>query len=406
MASLKAEFLSHYQDVHGVPLRSRLFGSIRALNRLGSATAPLSNLAPRAAARARGGDRPPPAAAALLARHADPVGQAACAVDRSRAGLPRRLLHDLHRAGDRAGGDRAARGGRLVGAAGERRLLRAVLDLQGPARPRARDGGGHDRAAGAVRRARRADRRLRAVVPAHAARGAPPAAAGQRARARRWPSRRSSSRSCWWRRSTTGRCGSIPGSRVAGSRIVFHGHCHQKALAGTKATVELLKRIPGAEVVELDAGCCGMAGSFGFEAEHYELSMQIGEITAVPGVARRGRRHSGRRDRGLMPPADRARSGSGGPPSRADREGGAVSDRRGSHVQRAHLNTRPRRDLRARHDAAASTWACSASSPRSCSARRMGVSEDDIVLGFPGDLFVILVGRHLPVRRSRRTTGR
>ena len=47
MASLKAEFLSHYQDVHGVPLRSRLFGSIRALNRLGSATAPLSNLAPR-----------------------------------------------------------------------------------------------------------------------------------------------------------------------------------------------------------------------------------------------------------------------------------------------------------------------------------------------------------------------
>ena len=47
MASLKAEFLSHYQDAHGVPLRSRLFGSIRALNRIGAATAPLSNLAPR-----------------------------------------------------------------------------------------------------------------------------------------------------------------------------------------------------------------------------------------------------------------------------------------------------------------------------------------------------------------------
>jgi Fe-S oxidoreductase len=75
-----------------------------------------------------------------------------------------------------------------------------------------------------------------------------------------------------------------PGSRVAGSRIVFHGHCHQKALAGTKATVELLKRIPGAEVVELDAGCCGMAGSFGFEAEHYELSMQIGELRLFPAV--------------------------------------------------------------------------------------------------------------------------
>ena len=54
-------------------------------------------------------------------------------------------------------------------------------------------------------------------------------------------------------------------------RILFHGHCHQKALAGTAATVALLQRLPGAEVVELDAGCCGMAGSFGFEAEHYEL---------------------------------------------------------------------------------------------------------------------------------------
>ena len=54
-------------------------------------------------------------------------------------------------------------------------------------------------------------------------------------------------------------------------RILFHGHCHQKALAGTASTVALLQRLPGAEVVELDAGCCGMAGSFGFEAEHYEL---------------------------------------------------------------------------------------------------------------------------------------
>jgi len=75
-----------------------------------------------------------------------------------------------------------------------------------------------------------------------------------------------------------------PGSPVAGSRIVFHGHCHQKALAGTTTTVELLKRIPGAEVVELDAGCCGMAGSFGFETEHYELSMQIGELRLFPAL--------------------------------------------------------------------------------------------------------------------------
>jgi Fe-S oxidoreductase len=71
---------------------------------------------------------------------------------------------------------------------------------------------------------------------------------------------------------------------VANRPIVFHGHCHQKALAGTAATVALLRRIPGAEVTEIDAGCCGMAGSFGFEAEHYDLSMQIGESRLFPAL--------------------------------------------------------------------------------------------------------------------------
>ena len=62
MAALKSEFLSHYQDVHGVPLRSRLFGAIRTLNRLGAATAPLSNLPGRIGAlRAALGYRPPSA---------------------------------------------------------------------------------------------------------------------------------------------------------------------------------------------------------------------------------------------------------------------------------------------------------------------------------------------------------
>jgi Fe-S oxidoreductase len=66
-------------------------------------------------------------------------------------------------------------------------------------------------------------------------------------------------------------------------RVLFHGHCHQKALAGTDATVALLRR-SGADVVELDAGCCGMAGSFGFEAEHYDISMRIGEDRLFPAV--------------------------------------------------------------------------------------------------------------------------
>ena len=75
-----------------------------------------------------------------------------------------------------------------------------------------------------------------------------------------------------------------PAAAVASRPIVFHGHCHQKALAGTAATVALLERIPGAQVTELDAGCCGMAGSFGFEAEHYALSMQIGESRLFPAL--------------------------------------------------------------------------------------------------------------------------
>jgi FAD/FMN-containing dehydrogenase/Fe-S oxidoreductase len=75
-----------------------------------------------------------------------------------------------------------------------------------------------------------------------------------------------------------------PASEVANRRIVFHGHCHEKAVTGTKASVELLRRIPGAQVQELDAGCCGMAGSFGFESEHYDISMTIGEDRLFPAV--------------------------------------------------------------------------------------------------------------------------
>jgi Fe-S oxidoreductase len=73
-------------------------------------------------------------------------------------------------------------------------------------------------------------------------------------------------------------------SPLAGRRILFHGHCHQKAEVGTAATVALLRRIPGAEVVELDAGCCGMAGSFGYEAEHYAISMKVGADRLFPAI--------------------------------------------------------------------------------------------------------------------------
>jgi Fe-S oxidoreductase len=81
-----------------------------------------------------------------------------------------------------------------------------------------------------------------------------------------------------------GRLAFAEDSWLAGRRILYHGHCHQKAEVGTAATVALLKRIPGAEVVELDAGCCGMAGSFGYEAEHYEMSMKVGADRLFPAI--------------------------------------------------------------------------------------------------------------------------
>jgi len=65
---------------------------------------------------------------------------------------------------------------------------------------------------------------------------------------------------------------------------LLHGHCHQKALVGTAHALALLRMIPGAEAREVDSGCCGMAGSFGYEAEHYDMSMRMGERALLPAV--------------------------------------------------------------------------------------------------------------------------
>jgi FAD/FMN-containing dehydrogenase/Fe-S oxidoreductase len=71
---------------------------------------------------------------------------------------------------------------------------------------------------------------------------------------------------------------------LAQSRAFVHGHCHQKALATMTAMQQTLALIPGLTVEVIDAGCCGMAGAFGYEADHYQLSMQIGELGLLPAV--------------------------------------------------------------------------------------------------------------------------
>lgn len=72
-------------------------------------------------------------------------------------------------------------------------------------------------------------------------------------------------------------------------QVSVHGHCHQKAVVGMKPTLEVLRSIKGCDVHEIPSGCCGVAGSFGYEAEHYQISMKIGELVLLPAVRKLGK---------------------------------------------------------------------------------------------------------------------
>lgn len=66
--------------------------------------------------------------------------------------------------------------------------------------------------------------------------------------------------------------------------IKVHGHCHQKAMSSMTPTKKILSAIPGTKVEMIPSGCCGMAGSFGYEREHFDLSMKIGELVLFPTI--------------------------------------------------------------------------------------------------------------------------
>ena len=68
--------------------------------------------------------------------------------------------------------------------------------------------------------------------------------------------------------------------------VWLHGHCHQKALVGIDKTAAALRLLPGATVHVIPSSCCGMAGSFGYEKEHYRRSLEIGEMVLFPAVRR------------------------------------------------------------------------------------------------------------------------
>ena len=78
------------------------------------------------------------------------------------------------------------------------------------------------------------------------------------------------------------------------------------------AVEQVLRLVPGLEVETIESSCCGMAGTFGYEAEHYEVSMQMAELSLLPAVRKRRRRHADRRRRHLLPAPDRRRRGARG----------------------------------------------------------------------------------------------
>ncbi len=292
MAALKTEALAAYYEQHGTPLRSRLFGSIRMLNRAGSAAPAVSNLL--------AGWRPARLAAERL------LGVSAARP------LPRFARQNLR------GWYRRQPDPQVPSSQGELIFLAdsfttftdvsvgsAAIELLQRAgwQVRLEAAGCCGRASlskGLIDQARRMAAGMTERLGAAAARGVPivgaepsclltlrdeylallPGAASALsvAAATRLPE------DLIMEAITAGRITLPRLAAFSGRRILFHGHCHQKALTGTAATVGLLRAIPGAEVVELDAGCCGMAGSFGFEREHYDLSMRIGGLRLFPAV--------------------------------------------------------------------------------------------------------------------------
>ncbi len=286
MAKLKYEFLAHYYRANGLPLRNRLFGRIESLNRIGSRLAPLSNwivgsrLHRWVLERVVGIDhrRPLP----LFAR----VTFTEWFTRRQTPSAPTRaevvLFHDTFLTYNAPHIGRAAVG--LLERAGYRVTL---VDKKCCGRPLISKGMLAEAKA-------HADWNVERLLP-YATRGV--AIVGLepsclltlrdeyvdllRSDAARQVAKQSFLLEEFLDRER--RKGLSLPFGGNGRKVLLHGHCHQKALVGTAPTVAVLKWA-GFDVQEVDSGCCGMAGSFGFEREHYDISVALGNRRLVPAV--------------------------------------------------------------------------------------------------------------------------
>jgi FAD/FMN-containing dehydrogenase/Fe-S oxidoreductase len=286
MARYKSEFLAGYWQRHGTSIEARALGNARSLARVGSAFAPLSNaVAGSAVGRALtehviGIDRrrrlplfqrrtlqrrvPPATAAAsgpllfvdTFTNYYDPeIGTAALDV-LAAAGAPAALAPN--------------------GCCGRPQISKGLLD---DARLLAK------RNADQLYEAAAAGRPLVFCEPSCLSAVREDAPALLRGEARR-KARVVASASVLFEEYVA-TLGTLP--LAAGpSRVLLHGHCHQRSMGLVPPARALLSRIPGVTVVDAEAGCCGMAGSFGYGRDHYEVSRAIGERRLFPAVRARG----------------------------------------------------------------------------------------------------------------------
>jgi len=297
MARMKIEFLAHYRARHGIPLADRI---VAALPRIAHRLGPLRRVA-NVSARV-------PALAKLLERTAGFT---------AKRPLPR--WHARPYREPRASGAARARNGEVVlfvdtfnrwFEADVARAAEEVLRAAGYAPVFARAGSGGARplccgrtylSAGQLDQARAEARRTLAALAPYAERGVPIVGLEPSclltlrdeflALEPTEPARTVAKQAFLFeefvaRELDAGRWD--PPLRPLGAQAVVHGHCHQKAFGAMPAVVRALRAIPGLDASVIDASCCGMAGTFGYEAEHYELSMKMAERDLLPAVRAAG----------------------------------------------------------------------------------------------------------------------
>ncbi len=226
---------------------------------------------------------------------------------RPRGRAVRRHLQPLVRAGECARRRPRAPGGRLHGAHGAAARERPAAVLRAHAfsppawsRKRSTEAQRTLDALRPLRRARHPGHRPRAFVPLFLPRRI--CACCSRARRPSSPGTPTSSRNSWRASRATLEF------KEMNQEVLLHGHCHQKAFDAMPAVERVLGWCRGSRLKTIESSCCGMAGSFGYEAEHYDVSMKMAEMSLLPRGAGR-RRCAGRRRRHELPAPDRRRRG-------------------------------------------------------------------------------------------------